>query len=233
MKRFYKQVARAQTDHGWRVELDGRPIKTALGHTQEVPTEALADVLAAEWEKQGEEINPALFHKRDLADFAIDIVTPDREGTNTKLVAFLETDTLCYRADPDEPLYRRQQEVWEPLLTKFEQREGIKLDRISGIMHRPQPETTLAALSPKLGALDPFALTALLTMTSLAASLAVGMSALEDGADIAALWNAANLEEDWQIEQWGEDHEAGAVRSKRKADFINAWEFLKLTQTGI
>ncbi len=228
MKRFYKQVAVAKADRGWRVELDGRPIKTALGNPQIVPTEALACELADEWDGQGETIDTALFRKRDLADFAIDMVEPDCAGTTAKLLAFLETDTLCYRADPDEPLYRRQQAVWEPVVAAFEKREGVKLERISGIMHRPQPEATVAALATRLGALDPFTLTALLTMTSLAASLIVGLSALEENADIEALWDAANLEEDWQVEQWGEDFEAAAVRKQRRADFVNAWEFLKL-----
>jgi len=232
MKRFYKQAAATETDKGWRVELDGRPIKTALGNAQIVPTAGLAETLASEWDQQGKKIDPSLFHKRDLADFAIDMVVPDRDGTNAKLLAFLETDTLCYRGDPDEPIYRRQQDVWEPIICRFEQGEQVVLERISGIMHRPQAEATLAVLGERLDALDPFALTALLTMTSLAASLVIGMSALESEADVEALWDAANLEEDWQIEQWGEDAEAVAVRAKRKADFLNAREFLQLCREG-
>jgi len=228
MKRFYKQAAATEANKGWRVELDGRPIKTALGNAQIVPTAGLAETLAREWDKQGEKIDPALFHKRDLADFAIDMVETDREGTKAKLLAFLETDTLCYRGDPDEPIYRRQQEIWEPIICRFEQRAGVTLERISGIMHRPQPEATLATLGDRLDELDPFALTALLTMTSLAASLVIGLSALESDAEVEALWNAANLEEDWQIEQWGEDAEAVAVRAKRKNDFLNARDFLQL-----
>jgi len=228
MKRFYKQAAATEANKGWRVELDGRPIKTALGNAQIVPTAGLAETLAREWDKQGEKIDPALFHKRDLADFAIDMVETDREGTKAKLLAFLETDTLCYRGDPDEPIYRRQKEIWEPIICRFEQRAGVTLERISGIMHRPQPEATLATLGDRLDELDPFALTALLTMTSLAASLVIGLSALESDAEVEALWNAANLEEDWQIEQWGEDAEAVAVRAKRKNDFLNARDFLQL-----
>ena len=228
MKRFYKQAAATEANKGWRVELDGRPIKTALGNAQIVPTAGLAETLAREWDKQGEKIDPALFHKRDLADFAIDMVETDREGTKAKLLAFLETDTLCYRGDPDEPIYRRQKEIWEPIICRFEQRAGVTLERISGIMHRPQPEATLATLGDRLDELDPFALTALLTMTSLAASLVIGLSALESDAEVEALWNAANLEEDWQMEQWGEDAEAVAVRAKRKNDFLNARDFLQL-----
>ena len=57
---------------------------------------------------------------RDLADYAIDQVAPDRPGVAARLLPYAETDTLCYRADPDEPLYRRQQERWEPLVQAME-----------------------------------------------------------------------------------------------------------------
>ena len=39
-----------------------------------------------------------------------------------RLLPYAETDTLCYRADPDEPLYRRQQQLWEPLLLQADGR---------------------------------------------------------------------------------------------------------------
>ena len=69
-----------------------------------------------------------------------------------------KTDTLCYRADPDEPLHARQQEVWEPLLGAFEAAHGITLVRVSGVLHRPQPPAAIAALKARLLTLDPFAL---------------------------------------------------------------------------
>ena len=175
---------------------------------------ALAEALAQEWSDKSEEIDPALFHLRDLADFAIDMIAPDPAPHIATLLGYLETDTLCYRADPDEHFHKRQQEVWEPVLTAFEQREGVSLERICGVIHKPQPAATHAAIRARLERLDPFTLAALLTMTSLAASLVVGLSMLEDDSDPHALWAAANLEEDWQVEQWGQDHEAAAVRAR-------------------
>mgnify|MGYP002832276079 FL=1 len=65
-------------------------------------------------------------------------------------------------------------------------------------------------------------------MSSLAASLCIGLAALESDADGMALWAAANLEEDWQIEQWGEDEEAAERRANRLAAFLKAMEFAQL-----
>lgn len=228
MKRFYRIVTVDQIDQGFAVRLDNRMIKTAAGGPQIVPNLALAKALAAEWEAQGEALNRTLFRFRDLADYALDIVRAERVTAVSKLLAFAETDTLCYRADPDEALYRRQQDVWEPLLTCFEAREGVGLERVSGIMHRSQPVKTLEKLRARLNALDDFILAGLHTASSLAASLSIGLSALEKEANADSLWAAANLEELWQAELWGQDGEAEARLAQRRAEFGNAVEFMRL-----
>jgi len=222
MKRFWKEVAVEQAEGGWRVTLDGRPIKTQGHAPQVVPTEALAELLAAEWRAQGEEIDPTAFAARDLADYAIDMVAADPSAIADKLMRYGETDTLCYRADPDEPLHKRQWAEWEPLLTAFEARENVRMERVSGIVHKAQPAATLAILKARLQALDPFTLAALEVLTSLAASLTVGLSAIELDADIASLWHAAELEELWQAELWGDEPLAQARRKRRGADFARA-----------
>ena len=156
MKRFYEEVTIARTEQGWIVALDGRPLKTQGGQPQVVPTEALAEQLAEEWLGQGEVIEPASFRHRDMADYALDVVSGDRSEVVQKLLGYAETDTLCFRADPEEPLYRRQQEMWDPIVSAVEAREGVQLHRISGILHRPQTAETRVKLRARLEALDPF-----------------------------------------------------------------------------
>lgn len=231
MKRFWKEVAVEPFEGAWRVTLDGRPIRTQGGNPQIVPSQALAEALAAEWRAQGEEIDPKAFALRDLADYAIDHVRADRTAAIADLLRYAETDTLCYRADPDEPLYRRQHELWEPLVTGFEARHGVRLERISGIMHRPQPEATLATFGEILNALNDLTLAALATLTPLAASLMIALEALEPGADPAALFAAANAEQDWQAELWGWDLEAERARATRLAAFERAVEFARLARS--
>ena len=230
MKRFYEEVCVEPGDGGWRVTLDGRAIRTQRGAAQLVPTESLAEALAREWSEQGETIDPTAFVLRDMADYAIDMVRADRGETVAKLLAFAETDTLCYRADPEEALYRRQLEIWEPLVSALEAREGIRLERVSGIVHRPQSEEALRALRSRLETMDDFTLAALQATASLAASLCIGLAALDSDADAAALWDAANLEELWQAELWGSDEEAEARREKRKREFLAAARFADLAR---
>lgn len=230
MKRFYKQVSVEPAENGWRVALDGRAIRTAGGKPQIVPSRALAEAMAAEWAGQDAEIDTSRFVLRDLADFAIDVVAPGRDETIRCLLSYAETDTLCYRAEEGEALHERQLEVWEPLLAAAEARWDVHFERIGGIIHRPQPGATLARMEAVLAAESDFALAALRTLASLAASLVVALAAIAPDADAQALWNAANLEEDWQAALWGKDAEAEARRERRFRAFAAAARFTALAR---
>lgn len=231
MKRFYREVTVVEAGAGFGVQLDGRAIKTVSAHPQVVPTRALAEVLAQEWAEQGDEIDVARFLFRDMADYAIDVVSPDPAAAIESLLPYAATDTLCYRAEPDEPFAARQRLMWEPLLANAETRLGVRFVRISGVMHKPQPPETLARLRDELTTLDAFALAALRNTAGLAASLVIGLAALDPLADIDALWDAANLEEDWQAELWGKDWEAAELRAKRAAAFAAAARFAQLARS--
>ena len=235
MKRFYKEVTTApdaEAEGHWRVLLDGRPIRTAGGRPQRVPTPALAEALAAEWTGQGDEVDPRSLVLRDLTDFAIDAIGADREAAIAGILPYAETDTLCYRADPDEALYKRQLAVWEPVLETLETRLGVTFSRVSGIVHRPHPDQTLARLRAELDAHDIYTLAALRMLASLAASLVIALEAIRPDADAEALWRAANLEEDWQVELWGEDAEAAANRAARFEGFSLAMRMAALARTA-
>ena len=230
MKRFYREVVVDSDAEGHFITLDGRAIKTQGGRPQRVPARALAEAMAAEWEMQGEDIDTAHFVYRDMADYAIDVVPEERAAIIAKLLRYGETDTLCYRADPDEPLWHRQRTVWDPLVEAYEAREGVKLERVSGVVAKPHPRATGERLGARLATLDDFMLAAAEQATALAASLCIGLSALEPEADGEMLWDAANLEEDWQVEQWGEDEEAGARRARRLESFLKSIAFARLAR---
>ncbi|MEO6387841.1 MAG: ATP12 family chaperone protein, partial [Croceibacterium sp.] len=192
MKRFWQDVSVEPAGDGWQVTLDGRPILTqGSGAPQIVPTQALAEALSEEWRAQGAQVDPRGFILRDLADYAIDVVRPDRAAAADKLLPYAETDTLCYRADPDEALYRRQRELWEPMLAAFEARHGVRLERVSGVVHRPHPPATAARLRGVVLAKDEFTLAALHTLAPLGASLSVALEALEAGFDAVQLFAIA------------------------------------------
>lgn len=232
MKRFYKEVTVARIDGGWQIQLDGRGIKTAGKRPQVVPSSALAEAMAAEWASQGETINPGDFQLRDLADYALDVVAQAPNEVAAELIPYAETDTLCYRADPDEALFKRQQAVWEPLLKDVEERLGITFTRVSGIVHKQQPEKTLRRLRDEIESHDPFTLAALKMLSSLTASLVLALEAIRPGADAEGLWKASELEADWQAELWGDDWEAAQRRAARYEAFTLAIRMAELVRMG-
>ena len=64
-------------------------------------------------------------------------------------------------------------------------------------------------------------------MTNLAASLIVGLTAAEGHHEPLELWQVANLEEEWQAQQWGRDAEADERLAKREKDFLTAHRFVE------
>jgi len=230
VKRFYTKVSLEGAPGGWQIMLDARAIRTAKGAAQIVPSRALAEAMAAEWEDQGEVIDPARFILRDLADYAIDIIAPDPAAAIDKLLDYGDTDTLLYRAEPGEPLFARQEALWEPIIAAFEAREGLALTRISGVIHQQQDARAASAYRARLERHDPFALAGIGLMTSLAASLLIALAASEAHGEEAprALWQAASLEEEWQAQLWGRDEEAEARRQRRETDFLSAWRATRL-----
>ena len=232
MKRFWKAAELTQVEGGWQVTLDGRPVKTRGGTAQIVPTPALGELLRAEWAEAPEEVQPAHFPLRDLADRVLDTLAADPEPVVARLLGFADGDTLCYRAEPDEPVARRQAQVWDPIVAGIESDLGIALGRTHGILHRPQSPESLAAIRARLESENAFVLGGLDVAASLAASLCIAFTGLREDADPQALWAAANLEEDFQAEQWGIDAEAKARRDEQEREFVRALDFARAARTS-
>src|ERR1043165_4936645 len=70
-KRFYEK-ATVSGDAPFALLLDGRRVKTPAGATLAAPTPALAEAIAAEWNAQGERIDPASMPLTKLANTIID-----------------------------------------------------------------------------------------------------------------------------------------------------------------
>jgi chaperone required for assembly of F1-ATPase len=228
VKRFYEKASAAAQAGGVAILLDGRPVKTPARAALAVPTEELAEAIAAEWNAQGEEIDPRTMPLTGLANAAIDRVAPDPEAFAVSLARYGESDLLCYRAEGPAPLVRRQAEAWEPLLDWARRRYGVALETTSGILHRAQPAETVARLADEAAARDPFRLAALSPLVTISGSLIVALALAEGEIGLERAWAAANLDEIWQAEQWGEDPLAAAAIESRRREFDAAYRFLTL-----
>lgn len=228
MKRFYREATVRPGPDGGEVLLDGRPVKTPARRTLALPTAALAEAVAAEWNAQGEAVLPLTMPLTGLANAAIDRVAPDKEAFAASLARYGDSDLLCYRADGPESLAARQTALWDPILAWGRRRYDVDFETVTGIIHRPQPPATLARLTHAVVSRDSFELAALSPLVTISGSLVIALALAEEAIDLDAAWAAAALDETWQAEQWGADEEATARLDARRAEFEAAERFLRL-----
>lgn len=228
MRRFWKQVALVAADGGHDVHLDGKPVRTPGRAPLTLPNPALADAVAEEWRGVGETIDPRAMPLTGLANAAIDRIAPAPAAFAAGLAKYGESDLLCYRADQPLELQLRQAASWDPLLGWAHARYGAALIPTTGIIHVAQPPEAVIALTEAVSARSPFELAGLSPIVTVTGSLIAALALLEQAADPEDIWSAANLDEDWQAEHWGDDPLALKAREARRADYSAAVKFLRL-----
>ncbi|BAQ17718.1 chaperone [Methyloceanibacter caenitepidi] len=228
-KRFYKDVTVSEEDGRAGIFLDGRPVRTPGKAALAVPSAALAEAIADEWRGQGERIDPHTMPLTKLVNSAIDGVVGQEAAVVDDIVAHAGSDLLCYRASGPEGLLALQAEAWDPVLAWAAGALGAPLSLAEGVIHVPQPETSLAALRAEIEPLDALKLAALHVMTTLTGSALLPLAVARGELSPDAAWDAAHVDEDWQISRWGEDAEAKQRRKNRKADFDAAARVLALS----
>jgi chaperone required for assembly of F1-ATPase len=228
-RRFWKSAQVVTEAGGYTIRLDGRPVKTPAKARFVLPTEALAQEIAAEWDAQGDMIRPATMPLTRAANSAIDKVAPNVPDVVAEIVGYGASDLLCYRADGPQALTARQAEVWDPLLGWAAEALGAPLRVTRGVVPVSQPHPSLARLADHVRERPPFELTALHDLVALSGSLIIGLRALNPEAGLDALWRASRIDEDWQIENWGEDDEAAAAMVARRRAFVDAARFFELS----
>lgn len=230
MKRFYKQAEVAAEGEGYGIRLDGRPVRTPGRAPLVVPARRLAERIAREWAEQGEEIDPRGMRFTGLANAAIDRVAPDTAAFAAGIALYAESDLLCYRAGEPAPLVARQAAAWDPLLDWAARRYDVHFTIVTGIMHEPQAEATLERLRGAVASYSSFLLAGLSPIVSLTGSLVAGLALLEGAADAGAIWDAAQLDELWQAEMWGEDALAAQIRAQKRAEYDDCVTFCGLAR---
>ena len=228
MKRFYKTVAVKPVEAGYAVQLDDKPLRTPTKAPLTLPSRALAEAMAAEWRGQGEELRLDDLPLTRLASTAIDLVMPRRPEVVAEVARYAGTDLVCYRAGHPPELAARQHEAWQPLIDWATLRYDAPLEVTAGIVPIAQAPTSLRALTAAVEAYAPLELAALHMATAACGSLVVALALLEGRLDVDDAFAAAQLDETFEIEQWGEDAEQMQRRAALKDDMALAHRFVAL-----
>ncbi|SHG77921.1 ATP12 family chaperone protein [Cognatishimia maritima] len=221
-KRFWKDVSVSEQDAGFGVLLDGRSLKTPAKTAVIVPNAKIAEAIAAEWDAQGDQIDPLSMPVMRWANAALDKVALQHAEVADMLADYGGTDLLCYRAVSPEALVARQAEAWDPLLDWAAERYNARLVPVRGVMFQAQDAGALERLRQEVHAFSNFELAAFHDLVSLSGSLILGFAAVEDLKPVTELWNCSRLDELWQEEQWGRDEEAHALAETKKSAFVQA-----------
>jgi chaperone required for assembly of F1-ATPase len=232
MLRFWESAEVEPTPAGFRIALDGKPVRLPGGTELCLPTRKLAEAVAAEWQvaggRKGGRTSYADLPLTRIAGTGQVRIAPDPEPVVLELARYGESDLLCYRAAAPEALVARQAERWQPWLDWAARHYGARLSVTTGIVHVPQPAEALAALAAALAKLQPLALAALGVAVPALGSLVLGLALAEGALGPAEAYALATLDEAYQEEFWGADAEALARRQRIGEEVAVAARLLEL-----
>ena len=224
-KRFYKEADIAEADGGFAVTLDGRPIRTPSGRQVVAPTSSIAEAIAAEWNAQGETIDPLTMPLTRFANSVVQSVVERADLVADDVAKYLGSDLLFYRAGHPEVLVAKEAAHWDPIVFWAAETLGAHFMLAEGINHVRQPDAAIAAARAAFPA-DPWSIAALHVVTTLTGSALLALALAQGVRSPADIWTAAHVDEDFNTEQWGVDEEVAARRAARAVDFEAASRIL-------
>jgi chaperone required for assembly of F1-ATPase len=228
--RFYKEAHVGEGPEGFPVLLDGRSVRTPARRLLSAPVRGLAEAMAAEWAAQSGVVDPAIMPLTRLANSIIDGVADAPRPVAAEIEQYLGTDLLFYRAPNRKGLPQRAH--WDPVLAWAHETFCVRFALAEGAIYAAAGggDAVVAASIPRggNGVNDIWRLGALSVVTTLTGSalLALALAAGRISADEA--WAAANVDEDWNISQWGSDALALERRAYRLAELQAAAAVLSL-----
>lgn len=206
-KRFYQQAQALETEQGWTVTLDGKPIRTPAGSFFTAP-QAVIEAAAQEWAAQEQVINPTSMPMTKAVNTALERIAPQREVVIDDITSYGSSDLICYRATAPAALVAAEAAAWDPLLAWSQDVLSAPLLPIAGIIHQPQPAQSLANLRKYVSDQSDLGLSALFELTTLSGSLVIALAVTYGHLNEEQAWAASRVDEIFQAKQWGQDAEA-------------------------
>ena len=227
-KRFWAAATAEPCEGGFTVRLDDRAVKTPAKAALILPTLAMAQAIAAEWDAQTGKVKPDTMPCTRSANSAIDKVAVQFDEVAGLLADYGASDLLCYRSTGPEALVARQAVAWGPLLDWSATALNAPLRSTQGVIHVAQDPTSIDRLTARIRAFTPFELAAVHDMISISGSLVIALAITDGYLTIEQGWQVSRIDETWQDEQWGIDEDAAAHEALRRAAFLHAGRFFAL-----
>lgn len=224
--RFYEQVGVAETHGGFAIVLDGKPVRTPARQAFALPSRALADAIAAEWQAQQGRIDPASMPITRLANVVIDGIAPNPQPVAAEIARFVASDLVLYRSPGPERLAAKEAEHWDPVLAWARNALAAPFVLVEGVTFVAQPLEALQATEKAIPQ-DPWQLGAVHSATTLMGSALIALAMSVGHVNPEAAWAAAHVDEDWNTDFWGRDELAVARREARWQELLAAATVLR------
>ena len=219
-KRFYKSVTVEGAGKEWAVLLDGKQIRTPGKIKLTMPSKALAEILAVEWEAQTDRINPSLMPATRLVNVAVEQTPDRRDDLIAEARRYAETDLICYRAPEPRILKERQSAAWDKRRA-WGAEQGVDLATTESLHAIAQAEASLKAVEIFAAPLDDIRLTLFVHLIAVYGSVVLAMAVMRSALGGEAAFDLSRVDAEYQIELWGEDEEqaeiTAALRSETRA----------------
>jgi chaperone required for assembly of F1-ATPase len=228
-RRFYATASLQDGEGSYAVLLDGKPVRSPARRALSAPIRTLAEAIAAEWQAQGEFIDPARMSLTRLANSIIDGVVSAPDPVRSEVARYVGSDLVLYRAAGPAGLVERQAHYWEPIIAWAREVLGARFVLAEGVVHVRQPDHALAAAAAAIPQ-DPWRLGAVHSITTLSGSALIALALAHRRLSTDEAWAAAHVDEDWNMEQWGHDALALERRSFHRAEMQAAATVLAATE---
>jgi len=224
-KRFYKNVTVDELGDEWRILLDGLQLRTPGKLKLAVPSKALAEKVAAEWEAQVEHINPSAMPVTRLVNVAVEQTPSRRADLIDEARRYAETDLLCYRAPQPRILKERQSAAWDEWLV-WAAEQGILLETTESLHAIEQPRKSLEQIESFAKNMEDLRLTLFVHLIAVYGSVVLAMAVMRGLLSAEAAFDLSRVDANYQIELWGEDEEQAEITSALREETLTLGSIL-------
>lgn len=205
MKRFYRLVTSVQDGEGYLIHLDGKPVRTPSGRPLTAPNADLSAHVVQEWTAQGDSILPDTMPLTQILTTAQDREGEDRAAIEVSVLAYLDTDLLCYRTAAPDAIATRQSEEWNKWLQDFAEKSGVMLETTTNIVALKQPDAAHDFVRGVLTQADRWTFTAIQMVTAATGSLILALAFVAGRASPDDVFKASQVEELYRSALYNED----------------------------
>jgi chaperone required for assembly of F1-ATPase len=210
---------------GCVIMLDDKPLITPAGNICNVPTAALAGIVAAEWQAQEKTLKPSSMPFTQMVFTALDRIATHRAAVIDDVARYLETELVCHYSDRNA-VSALQRQRWQPLHDWLQRRFNITLPITTALA--PITSIDIAWAATHVATYDDFRLCALQVAVHTAGSFAIGLALVEGAVDAIAATSAAEVEADAQAAEWGADADTQTRRDAVQNELVLVENFIKL-----